>query len=329
MWWTAKTSTARPAKNSTAFRNAASKRTPDLTTDNAIAIAIAIAIEAILPREDLQAFRGVYLDTAKRLKDQQGKGGTGGDGTGGSSESEVDQLDFEFVLFASVVIDYDYMMGLMARYSQQGAGTKQKMSREEVIGLIQADAKFMNERDDIAAYINTLKAREGLSADAIREGYTRFKKEKDSAELAVIATMHGLAASALQAFVDGILQRLILDGDALGELMTPLGLGWKARAQAETALITLPFSLLVLSRVDEVIAKQAHGFKASFVHDKKSDLVKVDLPLPPLPEQQHIASCLSSLDELISAESKQLAARKTHKKALMQRRFPSVEAVAA
>jgi type I restriction enzyme R subunit len=52
------------------------------------------------------------------------------------------------------------------------------MSREQLIGLIQADAKFMNERDDIAAYINTLKAGEGLSEAAIREGYTRFKKGK-------------------------------------------------------------------------------------------------------------------------------------------------------
>jgi len=203
----------------------------DLTADNAA------AIDAILPRDDLQAFRGVYLDTAKRLRDQQGKGSTGGDGTGGSGEGEVDQLAFEFVLFASAVIDYDYIMGLMARYSQQAAGTKQKMSREELIGLIQADAKFMNERDDIAAYINTLKAGEGLSADDIRDGYTRFKKEKDGAELAAMAAKHGLAAAALQGFVDGILQRLILDGDALSELMAPLELGWKARAQAETALM--------------------------------------------------------------------------------------------
>ena len=95
----------------------------------------------------------------------------------------------------------------------------------------------MNERDDIAAYINTLKAGEGLSETAIREGYLRFKKERDSAELATIATRHGLATPALQAFVDQTLQRLILDGDALSELMSPLDLGWKARAQAETALM--------------------------------------------------------------------------------------------
>jgi type I restriction enzyme R subunit len=200
----------------------------DLTEDNAV------AIEAILPREDMQAFRGVYLDTAKRLKDQQGKGGSD---AGGQGQSEADQLDFEFVLFASAVIDYDYIMGLMARYSQQGAGTKHKMSREELIGLIQADAKFMNERDDIAAYINTLKAGEGLSEDAIRDGYIRFKKEKDGAELAEIAKKHALTVLALQTFVDGILQRLILDGDALSDLMAPLDLGWKARAQAETALM--------------------------------------------------------------------------------------------
>ena len=89
--------------------------------------------------------------------------------------------------------------------------------------------------------------------------------------------------------------------------------------------ITLPFSLLTLSRVEEDIAKQTHGFKASFVHVKKSDLVKVDLPLPPLPEQQRIASCLSSLDALIIAETQKLEALKTHKKGLMQQLFPSAE----
>jgi type I restriction enzyme R subunit len=200
----------------------------DLTADNAA------AIEAILPSEDLQAFRGVYLDTAKRLKEQQGKGSTGGSGMG---EGEADQLDFEFVLFASAVIDYDYIMGLMARFSQQGAGSRLKMTKDELIGLIQADAKFIDEREDIAAYINTLKAGAGLSEAAIREGYVRFKKEKDGAELAGLAAKHGLAVSALQAFVEGILQRLILDSDALGDLIAPLELGWKARARAETALM--------------------------------------------------------------------------------------------
>jgi type I restriction enzyme R subunit len=201
----------------------------DLTEDNAT------AIEHILPAENLQGFRGAYLETAQRLKQQQAQQDKGGIAAGGDA-ADVDQLDFEFVLFASAVIDYDYIMGLMSRFSQQGPG-KQKMSREQLIGLIQADAKFMNERDDIAAYIGTLKAGEGLSETAIREGYTRFKREKDSAELSTIAIRHQLTPAALQAFVDGILQRMIFDGEALSDLMAPLDLGWKARAQAETALM--------------------------------------------------------------------------------------------
>ena len=206
----------------------------DLTADHAA------AIEAILPREDLQAFRGVYLDTAQRLKAQQGKSPQGADDKTGADE--VDQLDFEFVLFASAVIDYDYIMGLMSRFTQSAG--KHTMTKDELIGIIAADAKFMNERDDIAAYINTLKVGEGLSEAAIREGYIRFKKERDSAELAAIAARHQLDVPALQAFVDHTLQRLILDGEHLSELMAPLDLGWKARAQAETALMAELMPLL-------------------------------------------------------------------------------------
>ena len=196
----------------------------DLTEDNAA------AIEDILPKEDLLGFRGAYLETAQRLKAQQGKAGDK------PAPGEVDQLDFEFVLFASALIDYDYIMGLISRFSQQAPG-KQKMSRDELIGLIQSDAKFMNEREDIAAYITTLKAGEGLNEKAIRDGYTRFKAEKDAAELAAIASKHHLAVAALQGFVDTILQRMIFDGEQLSDLMSPLELGWKARTQAELALM--------------------------------------------------------------------------------------------
>jgi type I restriction enzyme R subunit len=203
----------------------------DLTEDNAA------AIEHILPKENLLGFRGAYLETAQRLKAQQGKG------SDKPAPDGVDQLDFEFVLFASALIDYDYIMGLISRFSQQTPG-KQKMSREQLIGLIQSDAKFMNEREDIAAYIATLKAGEGLSEAAIRDGYTRFKAEKDAAELAAIAARHGLAAAALQSFVDDILQRMIFDGEQLSDLMAPLELGWKARTQAELALMDDLYPLL-------------------------------------------------------------------------------------
>jgi len=203
----------------------------DLTPENAT------TIEQILPRDSLLGFRGAYLETAQRLRVQQGKGAD-------KPTPEADQLDFEFVLFASAVIDYDYIMGLIARYSEATPG-KQRMSREELVGLIQSDSKFMDEREDIAAYIATLKAGEGLSEKAIRDGYSRFKTEKNATELAGIAGKHGLATDTLQGFVDAILQRMIFDGEALTDLMEPLDLNWKARRVKELDLMADLMPLLL------------------------------------------------------------------------------------
>ncbi|MBS4098292.1 MAG: type I restriction endonuclease subunit R [Sulfuricella sp.] len=203
----------------------------DLTGENKA------SIEQVLPEDNLRGFKGQYLETAKKLREQRVKSGKEGDGPGADDPAEqIDQLDFEFVLFASAVIDYDYIMGLIARFSQKGPG-KSKMTREELIGLIGADAKFMNERDAIAEYIGTLKAGEGLSETAIREGYTRFKAEKNAQELAAISAKHGLATAALQSFVDGILDRMIFDGEQLSDLYAPYDLGWKERTHKEIALM--------------------------------------------------------------------------------------------
>ncbi len=211
----------------------------DLTNENKT------AIEKVLPNEQHRGFKGAYLETAQRLKEQQGK--AKGDDKAGTGAA--DQLDFEFVLFASAVIDYDYIMGLIARFSAKGPG-KSKMTREQLIGLISSEARFMDERDDIAAYIATLKAGEGLSETAIREGYTRFKAEKDAAELAAIAARHGLPTAALQSFVDAIFERMIFDAEQLGDLFAPLDLGWKARTQAELAL---------MAELHRLLTKRAHG----------------------------------------------------------------------
>jgi type I restriction enzyme S subunit len=56
---------------------------------------------------------------------------------------------------------------------------------------------------------------------------------------------------------------------------------------------------------------------------QKSTLLKFELSFPILEsEQQKIAECLSTLDELIGAESQKLDALKAHKKGLMQQLFP-------
>jgi type I restriction enzyme R subunit len=186
------------------------------------------AIEQVIPEETLQAFRGVYLDLAQDLKARQGKSADPND--------PIEQLDFEFVLFDSALIDYDYIMKLIARFSEKGP-KKLKMTREQLIGLLRSNAKFLDEREEIIEYVNTLKEGEGLSEEEIRAGYERFKVDKYARELTRIAEKHGLERKALQDFVDGILHLMVFDAEALTDLMVPLNLGWKARAQKELELM--------------------------------------------------------------------------------------------
>ena len=54
----------------------------------------------------------------------------------------------------------------------------------------------------------------------------------------------------------------------------------------------------------------------------KETFFGVEIPTPAPAEQQKIAECLSSVDELIAAQARKLDALKTHKKGLMQQLFP-------
>ena len=56
---------------------------------------------------------------------------------------------------------------------------------------------------------------------------------------------------------------------------------------------------------------------------KKTHLLDLDIFIPTPEEQQKIADCLSSIDELIELQEQKLAALKQHKKGLMQQLFPS------
>jgi type I restriction enzyme S subunit len=53
----------------------------------------------------------------------------------------------------------------------------------------------------------------------------------------------------------------------------------------------------------------------------------IPIPLPNLPEQQKIADCLSSIDELTTAQTQKLDALKAHKQGLMQQLFPALDEV--
>jgi type I restriction enzyme R subunit len=188
-----------------------------------------VKIEAILPEETIQSFRSSYLETAKQLKEIQQK-------EGDEAPDDIQMLDFEFVLFASAVIDYDYIMSLIAE-STQKKPARQKMTKTQVISMLKSNANLMDEEEDLTEYINSLDWNSGKDAEKLKKDYEIFKVEKNEKEMAAIAGKHGLQTADLKAFVDQIMSRMIFDGEKLTDLLEPLELSWKERRHRELALM--------------------------------------------------------------------------------------------
>lgn len=74
-------------------------------------------------------------------------------------------------------------------------------------------------------------------------------------------------------------------------------------------------------RIRAQIQKESQGAKVLGL--AASRLAKIKLPFPRLTdEQQKVADCLSSLDELITAQARKVAALKSQRKGLLQQLFP-------
>jgi type I restriction enzyme S subunit len=79
-------------------------------------------------------------------------------------------------------------------------------------------------------------------------------------------------------------------------------------------------SLETENNQNQLLSQSAGGAIKNVV--SVSQIKELKLAAPQLQEQQKIASCLSSLDELIAAHSQKLDLLKDHKKGLMQNLFP-------
>ena len=77
-----------------------------------------------------------------------------------------------------------------------------------------------------------------------------------------------------------------------------------------------------LQRITKQIESLAGGGAQAGIN--KSNIENINIKIPSLKEQQKIANCLSSLDELIEAQEEKLKLLKEHKKGLMQQLFPQV-----
>ena len=208
-------------------------------------------IEAILPKETLQEFRSSYIETAKQLREIQQK-------EGDQALPEIQQLDFEFVLFASAVIDYDFIMNLVAD-STQKKPARQKMTKAQVISLLKSNSNLMDD-EDLAEFIEQVDWSIGQTVEELKLNLVQFKDNKYNKEIASIAHKHGLQTADLKTFVEMVMNRMIFDGEKLTDLLEPLDLSWKERRVKELSLMEdLVPQLKKLAQGREISGLAAYG----------------------------------------------------------------------
>jgi len=93
-----------------------------------------------------------------------------------------------------------------------------------------------------------------------------------------------------------------------------------ARQIAPEFIVGFPGYLFQSRGIRQQIQRESQGAKVLGI--SASRLATIRIFIPKQPEQQKIADCLSSLDELIELEAQRCEALKAHKKGLMQQLFP-------
>jgi len=96
---------------------------------------------------------------------------------------------------------------------------------------------------------------------------------------------------------------------------------WAAKAKPGTSMRFLA-SLLGSDKGRAALSKLAKGSSGSMKNITKPDVLAFVVVAPSPAEQQKIAECLSSVDELMAAQARKVDALKTHKNGLMQQLFP-------
>lgn len=195
-------------------------------------------IENILPEDVLRAFQGVYLDIVSQIRNSPQ-----------NIDGPIQQVDYELVLFDSVLIDYDYIMKLISGFTKN-----EQVTREQLVEILRSNAKFLDERDEIIEYVQTLHAGQHLTEEEIRTGYENFKSSKYEKLIDAIAKKYGIDANTLQDFIHNTLTRMVFDSEAFVDIMDTLDVDWKTRDEIE---------LEIMKEIKPILKKLALGMEIS------------------------------------------------------------------
>ncbi len=229
----------------TRFKNVQTLKTnidfyPDLTSEQKQ------EINSLIPQQTMEGLRTSYLDLARDFRKRR-QNDKDREDKPTNSAPPIETVDAELVLFASDIIDYDYIMELMARYSSEQPSARQ-VTIKDIKGVITSHSNFMDNREDLVAYLESLTPGAELSEQQIKDGYEAFVTHRHAGEVISIAEKFGLHPEALQDYVAQLLGHKVFHDSDLTELFRPVGLGWRERSHRKKEMMREHLIPLLLSR---------------------------------------------------------------------------------
>ena len=183
-----------------------------------------------MPEDTLQQFRAAYLDLARKSRTTE-------PGSHTEFTPEDDEVDYELSLFSSALVDYDYIMRLLARYTDTHF-ERVKLTREQLLEILSGSVDLMNEREYLQAFINEeLQQGSGLNEMEIRRLYKEYKNRCVDQKIAHIAEQFGVEYATLESFVAETVKLRRMDEDNFHEMLSHID-NWKQRKAAKEGLLS-------------------------------------------------------------------------------------------
>ena len=190
-------------------------------------------INAIMPPDTYQAFRTAYLELGREMRQKRAAESP----DDGSEPTDVMQdIDFELVLFASAIIDYDYIISLIARMVNEAEPERREVTREEIVALLRSHSNLPEDREDILEFVCHPEVINGRTAGEISDEFCRFREAKWHRQLQELAHRYGVDQEGLSEFIESTLHVMRYDDSHLSDLFTDEGLGWRDRVTKKNAL---------------------------------------------------------------------------------------------
>ena len=187
------------------------------------------AIETAMPEDMLQQFRNAYIELAHKTR-------TAEPGSRTEFTPEDDDVDYELSLFSSALVDYDYIMRLLARYTDTHF-ERVKLTREQLLDILSGSVDLMNEREYLQAFINEeLQQGSGLNEMEIRRLYKDYKNRCVDQKIEHIAEQFGVEYATLESFVTETVKLRRIDEDSFHEMLSHID-NWKQRKAAKEGLL--------------------------------------------------------------------------------------------